>query len=133
MRPALSITSIVLLALIAGCGGTVEGRKGRLRGVASLANEAILSGGVTVRHNPTSCDCPAYELWLNGAWVRIAISGPTPEFPVDRLFLQPAAGGGVTLALTLDSSKPEFCANGTLYFRTSYVPPEPEVEEPLSR
>lgn len=125
------VLGMVLLLGLCACSGAPQGRKATLRTMAALIQEAVRTGPVTVRHNPVSCDCPAFEIWLNGAWVRAEITGPSPGFPLESLFGQPpATSAAVVMPLTLDSSRPEFCPNGTLFFRTTYVPPEPPAEGP---
>lgn len=34
-----------------------------------------------VRYNPAACDCPPYELQLDGSWHRVAFAGVGPDDP----------------------------------------------------
>lgn len=34
-----------------------------------------------VRYNPAACDCPPFELQLDGAWHRVAFAGVGPDDP----------------------------------------------------
>lgn len=124
----VSLSLLLAVAVSVGCSAP-EGRSARLKRVASAVAIAVQSGPVTVRYNPVACECPPYEVWVDGRWIRLQLAIPTPAEDPALLFvvegddhLVPASR---SLTLSLESSKPRFCANGTAFYLASVVPEEP--------
>ncbi len=111
--------AICLGILMAGCSAP-EGRGAIMRRASVSVAQAIAGGPVTVRLNPSNCDCPPFETWVQGVWIRLQLLPNTVEDNPELLFsAQP--NSPLMLTLTLEGSKPQFCANGTAYFQARVV------------
>ncbi len=95
-----------VLWLFGACGSTppvaapANPLRARLEAaLAALPTDAPLS----LRYNPAPCDCPAFEMPLDGAWLRVELvaSGNVPELPrlLDWLAAQPPERWPIGLSL----------------------------------
>ena len=112
----------IALGLLAGCASAPRETRTvhALRQVqdALKAQEEVLE----VRHNPSACSCPPFEVRAGDGWVRARILGPEDEeLGIDglRSRSQPApadAGEPVyRVALGVASSRVGYCPNRTPY------------------
>ena len=98
------LTALALAASLAsGCGGgrTLFGPRSawdaaplRVERALALARAAALDPDeleLPVRYNPTSCDCPAWEVLIAESWRRVALEPepPTRGAPLRSLTLRP--------------------------------------------
>ncbi len=76
----------VMLVLLASCGST-------LRSPSELATERVETLAeihsqeetFTLRMNVAACDCPEFEVLLDGHWFRVFLEPRDPEGPVEAL------------------------------------------------
>jgi len=105
--------AVALVAL--GCGSAPQpkpppepaiayGELLRERLTAARAEERVYR----VRHNPTTCDCPAYELALGDVWYRVSFGNTDPGSTAMRALAE------ATRAATRDDRVSVWYLGGTL-------------------
>jgi hypothetical protein len=119
MRRVLVLTLVLLAAACA----QPDPYAARLAGTARALGEASDPGPVSFRYNPTDCSCPAWEVAVDGGWVRVDLTAPADATATlaglrQRAMDDLADGHLATypLKVSLDSNKPRFCDNGTPYY-----------------
>ncbi len=128
-RSILVAAFLVALLGAAGCGSQ-DLRAMRLGEQARALAAELSGGGVVVRHNPPPCQCAPFEVRLGERWVRLELIWPDGEPEVvsrGEAALVSAGISGKRVSLRLDSSKPQFCPNGSVYFVARVLEPaEPQ-------
>lgn len=105
-RPRRLVGVALIAGLLGGCGtaprvaAPANPRRARLEAaLAALPTDAPIA----LRYNPAPCDCPAFELPIDGGWLRVELvaSGNVPEFPrlLDWLGAQPPERWPIGLSL----------------------------------
>ncbi|MGM0576666.1 MAG: hypothetical protein ACQEXJ_13135 [Myxococcota bacterium] len=141
---------VAALLGLAACGSTSQAKDGdgapeeeapqtydaKVRARLEVAREERVH---VLRHNPTTCGCPPYELRLDGHWHRVAFDAPDEDDPA-LLALQEAvaadagreAGRQYVMQGKLDSTLVT-CGRGAIVVTLDPTafgpPPEPEEEE----
>lgn len=84
-RTAVFACVVALLAI--GCQGTGKVRADRLAldRIEAVARLHASEESFVVRLNPAPCDCPAFEVQLDGAWYRMFLEPADPDGPVAAL------------------------------------------------
>jgi len=137
----MKVKQVLLLLLgvmAAGSCGQPDARQLRMEELVRHVKEvAAPEMAVRLRYNPAECECPPFELALKDRWIRVdVVYSSDPVRPLDTFSgqceenMRNGKAGEYDLGLSLDSSTPQYCKNGTIYFRVALVPlPEPEEEE----
>ena len=124
-----SIRVMLLAFCVVSCGHT-DAHLTRIGALREAVKTAVGAGPVELRYNPPDCTCPALEMFTGVEWVRIeVVESSDPAQPVAafrtsaRTDLKAGLVKSYRVHLSLESSRPRHCQNGTPYFEVSLVPP----------
>ena len=126
----MKLMRLILPALfLVSCGHT-DPHLERMSALRTVVKDAVSAGPVEVRYNPPDCTCPALEMLAGQEWVRIeVVESSDPNQPVEafrtsaRTELKDGLVKSYKVHLSLESSRPLHCQNGTPYFEVSMIPP----------
>lgn len=126
---------IVAVLLVAGCGKPDACRALLDEMVKKVVTVTAQSEPARLRYNPAGCDCPPFELRVEDRWVRVELvesedpARPLPDF-IAQCKAEAASLASYEVGLSLDSSTPVRCPNGTWYFSVVLGPvPEPALPD----
>lgn len=114
-----------MLLALAGCASTPPRTPKSAAYLRAVEARIATAGDTTrfvLRHNPTSCDCPPYEVRLGDVWQRTELVG-IDEDDATLLALEVAIGQAPESEVAVEGrleGDPATCGLGTLY--VSLVP-----------
>ncbi|MCA9515604.1 MAG: hypothetical protein KC635_11730 [Myxococcales bacterium] len=142
---AAAAALLATLLLMTGCASTPAAEEasgppvmGYLERVKARVAAAQASPTHRIRFNPVVCDCPPYEVELEGVWQRVAFTNGDPQDPAVLLLeaaAQESQRRGTHAVWTVAGSLEDAtmtCARGAIVvgFTIDVFEPEPETPPP---
>lgn len=87
MIRSVTTAVLVLTAVLSACSGSSNVKPDRLAldRLEAVARTHAPNDQFTLRHNPAACDCPPFEVLLDGTWHRTFLEPNDPDGPVAAL------------------------------------------------